>query len=295
KNFCIEAEIEELDDVTMNEDVEANVILEPVKINTPRPSLYLHNETPGGTTYWEPNVDEPYLPLEGKRFDTIEECVEFYSVYAEKGGFEVKKSAQKKTKSGMVRSKYVMCNREGVPKEININTLDPQNNDKQVRNTRYRITGCMARIKVDLDHVSREKLNNGLGATKAHKLVLQLKVELILHQDLRSENAFFKISQNHESRVVTFHDVLRSAMEKAMLEGRSVGLDKNVLIDTLDRRKKETVVQEKDKVSRLQAKLARTKAAAEQERRIAASATEQEDRNSDTAHIVDKEQSNTAS
>ncbi|GJS81757.1 zinc finger, SWIM-type containing protein [Tanacetum coccineum] len=43
------------------------------------------------------------------------------------------------------------------------------------------------------------------------------------------------------------------------------------------------------------AKLARTKAAAEQERRIAASATEQEDRNSDTAHIVDKEQSNTAS
>ncbi|GJU61010.1 hypothetical protein Tco_1238776 [Tanacetum coccineum] len=84
ENLLIEAEIEELDDVTMNEDVEANVILEPVKINTPRPSLYLHNETPGGTTYWEPNVDEPYLPLEGKRFDTIEECVEFYSVYAEK-------------------------------------------------------------------------------------------------------------------------------------------------------------------------------------------------------------------
>nr|GEX96353.1 hypothetical protein [Tanacetum cinerariifolium] len=50
ENLLIEAEIEELDDVTMNEDVEANVNLEPVKINTPRPSLYLHNETPGGTT-----------------------------------------------------------------------------------------------------------------------------------------------------------------------------------------------------------------------------------------------------
>ncbi|GKB16591.1 hypothetical protein Tco_0850514 [Tanacetum coccineum] len=86
ENILIKAEIEELDDVTMNEDVESNVILEPVKINTPRPSLYLHNETPGGTTYWEPNVDEPYLPLERKRFGTIEECVEFYSVYAEKGG-----------------------------------------------------------------------------------------------------------------------------------------------------------------------------------------------------------------
>ncbi|GJX10984.1 FAR1-related sequence 5-like protein [Tanacetum coccineum] len=171
ENLLIEAEIEELDDVTMNEDVEANVILQPVKINTPRPSLYLHNETPGGTTYWEPNVDEPYLPLEGKRFDTIEECVEFYSVYAENGGFEVKKSAQKKTKSGMVRSKYVMCNREGVPKEININTLDPQNNDKQVRNTRYRITGCMARIKVDLDHVSGKYEITKFVAKHNHQLL----------------------------------------------------------------------------------------------------------------------------
>nr|GEV05065.1 hypothetical protein [Tanacetum cinerariifolium] len=84
ENLLIELEIDELDDVTMNEYVEANEILEPVKINTPRPSLYLHNEIPRGTTYWEPNVDEPYLPLEGKRFDMIEECVEFYSVYAEK-------------------------------------------------------------------------------------------------------------------------------------------------------------------------------------------------------------------
>ncbi|GJR13759.1 hypothetical protein Tco_0796411 [Tanacetum coccineum] len=32
ENLFIEAEIEELDDVTMNEDVEANVILEPVSI-----------------------------------------------------------------------------------------------------------------------------------------------------------------------------------------------------------------------------------------------------------------------
>nr|GEZ94959.1 hypothetical protein [Tanacetum cinerariifolium]GEZ94995.1 hypothetical protein [Tanacetum cinerariifolium] len=42
-------------------------------------------------------------------------------------------------------------------------------------------------------------------------------------------------------------------------------------------------------------KLARIEAAAEQERRTAASATEQEERNSDITHIADKEQSNTAS
>nr|GEU58044.1 hypothetical protein [Tanacetum cinerariifolium] len=56
ENLLIEAEIEELDDVTINEEVEGNVNLEP-----------------------------------GKRFDTIEECVDFYSVYAEKG--ETKKDA----------------------------------------------------------------------------------------------------------------------------------------------------------------------------------------------------------
>ncbi|GKB21522.1 hypothetical protein Tco_0855445, partial [Tanacetum coccineum] len=42
-------------------------------------------------------------------------------------------------------------------------------------------------------------------------------------------------------------------------------------------------------------KLARIEAAAEKERRTAASATEQEERNSDTIHIADKKQSNTAS
>ena len=37
-----------------------------------------------------------------------------------------------------------MCNRQGIPKEININTLDPENSDKKVRNTRQRVTGYMA-------------------------------------------------------------------------------------------------------------------------------------------------------
>ncbi|GJR84535.1 zinc finger, SWIM-type containing protein [Tanacetum coccineum] len=177
ENLLIEAEIKELDDFTINEDVEANVILEPVKINTPRPSLYLHNETPRGTTYWEPNVDKPYLPLEGKRFDTIEECVEFYSVYAKKGGFEVKKSAQKKTKSGMVKSKYVMCNRERVPKEISNNTLDPQNSDKQIRNTRYRITGGTQYVHGTSDDFKNHirDVNAFIGESDAQMLINKME------------------------------------------------------------------------------------------------------------------------
>ncbi|GJY50069.1 FAR1-related sequence 5-like protein [Tanacetum coccineum] len=44
--------------------------------------------------------------------------------------------------------------REGVPKDINMKTLDLENSDKQVRNTRHHIMGCKARIKVDLHPVS---------------------------------------------------------------------------------------------------------------------------------------------
>ena len=123
---------------------------------TPRPTLYAHEETPGGSVYWEPVVDDIYLPVEGKKFKTIEEIVEMYNKYAEIAGFEVKKSAQKNTRSGLVKSKYIMCNREGLPKDININTLDLEKSDRKVRNTRQRITGCMARIFITLDPVSGE-------------------------------------------------------------------------------------------------------------------------------------------
>ncbi|GJZ27324.1 FAR1-related sequence 5-like protein [Tanacetum coccineum] len=121
ENNLVDTEIQEVDGLIIDIDEEENLVATIVP-QTPRPSLYLHSETPGGSVYWEPNVESIYLPIEGKVFDMIEECVDFYT--------------------------------EGVPKDININTLDLENSDKQVRNTRHRITGCKARIKVDLHPVS---------------------------------------------------------------------------------------------------------------------------------------------
>ncbi|GJU23163.1 FAR1-related sequence 5-like protein [Tanacetum coccineum] len=124
ENNLVDTEIQEVDGLIVDIDEEENLVAAKGKSQTPRPSLYLHSETPGGSVYWEPNVKSTYLPIEGKVFDTIEECVDFYM--------------------------------EGVPKDININTLDLENSDKQVRNTRHRITGCKARIKVDLHPVSEK-------------------------------------------------------------------------------------------------------------------------------------------
>ncbi|GKC03713.1 FAR1-related sequence 5-like protein [Tanacetum coccineum] len=172
ENNLVDTEIQEVDRLIVDIDEEENLVATTVP-QTPRPSLYLHSETPGGSVYWEPNVESIYLPIDGKVFDTIEECVDFYTFYVEIGGFEVKKSAQKKTKSGLVRSKYVMCNREGVPKDININTLDLENSDKQVRNTRHRITDCKARIKVDLHPVSGKYAITKFVCKHNHQMILK--------------------------------------------------------------------------------------------------------------------------
>ena len=64
-------------------------------MTTPRPTLYAHEETPRGSVTWEPVVDDIYIHVEGKKYNTIEECVGMYNKYAEVAGFEVKKSAQK--------------------------------------------------------------------------------------------------------------------------------------------------------------------------------------------------------
>ena len=64
-----------------------------------------------------------------------------YSNYAEAGGFQIKKAGQKTTKSGIVQLKYIMCNKEGAPRHINIDTLDAKNSDRQKRNTTMHVTG----------------------------------------------------------------------------------------------------------------------------------------------------------
>nr|GEU80200.1 protein FAR1-related sequence 5-like [Tanacetum cinerariifolium] len=172
ENNLVDTEIQELDCLIVDIDEEENLVATTVP-QTPRPSLYLHSETLRGSVYWKPNVESTYLPIEGKVHNTIEKCVDFYTVYAKLKGFEVKKSAQKKTRSGLVKSKYVMCNREGVPKDININTLDPENSDKQVRNTRHRITSCKARIKVDLHYVSENYKITKSVSKHNHQMILK--------------------------------------------------------------------------------------------------------------------------
>ncbi|GJW10301.1 FAR1-related sequence 5-like protein [Tanacetum coccineum] len=141
---------------TVVEDVaDRDTIIEEVRecMRTPRPTLYEQNETPGGSIYWKPHVEGIPIPVKWTYYDTIDEALDMYTKYSEMAGFEVKKGGQRLTKSGAVQHKYLMCNKEGVPKGINIDTLDPEYN-KQKRNTTTHVTGCKARIRLVLDIVS---------------------------------------------------------------------------------------------------------------------------------------------
>ncbi|PWA48617.1 FAR1 DNA binding domain-containing protein [Artemisia annua] len=152
-------------DLPEDEDEDATVKEVHDSMKSPRPTLYEHSETPGGSVYWVPHEDERItVPEEGKSYDTIDEAIEMYSNYAEAGGFQIKKAGQKTTKSRIVTLKYLMCNKEGAPRHVNIDTLDAKHSGKQKRQTTIHVTClkplhvyacCKARIRLELDIVTR--------------------------------------------------------------------------------------------------------------------------------------------
>nr|GEV91023.1 ribonuclease H-like domain-containing protein [Tanacetum cinerariifolium] len=74
-------------------------------MKTPRATLYEQNKTPGGSIYWEPRVQGIAIPVEGTYYDTVDEAIDMYTKYAKMGGFEVKKSRQRLTKSKAIKHK----------------------------------------------------------------------------------------------------------------------------------------------------------------------------------------------
>lgn len=81
-----------------------------------------------------------------------------YENYAEKAGFSVRLSTQNTLKSGIVERKYLVCNKEGLPKGVNKDTMSEETSETQIRTSSISRTGCMARVKFKLnsDHTKYE-------------------------------------------------------------------------------------------------------------------------------------------
>ncbi|GKE32697.1 hypothetical protein Tco_1452019 [Tanacetum coccineum] len=50
------------------------------------------DETPRGSKYWIPNVEDK--PVEGTLFESVQHAYQVYKEYAKKGGFEIKRGGQ---------------------------------------------------------------------------------------------------------------------------------------------------------------------------------------------------------
>ncbi|GJT47631.1 DNA-directed DNA polymerase [Tanacetum coccineum] len=103
-------------------------------------------DTHGRSVFWVPRISASVLPELETVFGNIEECISLYKNYASTTGFAVRLSSQKRLKGGYVKRKYLVCNMEGYPKKICLNTLAPKKDDKQVRTSNYRVCGCKARV-----------------------------------------------------------------------------------------------------------------------------------------------------
>ncbi|GJU32519.1 FAR1-related sequence 5-like protein [Tanacetum coccineum] len=179
-----ENEVESDGDDVLPEVADPDTVMEEVTkcMKTPRATLYEHNETPGGSIYWEPHVQRIPIPVEGTYYDTVDEVIDMYTKYAKMGGFEVKKSGQRLTKSGVVKHKYIMCNREGVRKVLDIvsgryklEQFYPKHNHMLIPKEYKHFTKKQRKMTQAEKIFVVKAATNTIGATRAHNLLSSMK------------------------------------------------------------------------------------------------------------------------
>ncbi|KAK9050668.1 hypothetical protein SSX86_030360, partial [Deinandra increscens subsp. villosa] len=171
--------------------------------------------SPNGTMFWKPDVSDEFKPSLDVVYDTWEDVVKMYRLYAEKAGFTTRLGTAKKTKTDKTIShRHIMCNRASKPLFRSSNTGATSSLIKRRRRTKSKRVNCKACIRVspipgttkfqiyafyeshnhslvEKDNVdlTRKRRNlgfyeqnfihklslNKIGATKAHKLQCAIK------------------------------------------------------------------------------------------------------------------------
>ncbi|KAK9748088.1 hypothetical protein RND81_02G035000 [Saponaria officinalis] len=105
-------------------------------------------------------VESLFTPYIGQLFIDLEEVVQFYKMYALACGFDVRRYTTKKWRDGSVKSKLLVCNRQGFMYAKKLHKVieaegysGPQDGelvvgDKARRKTKVRRIGCQARLRV---------------------------------------------------------------------------------------------------------------------------------------------------
>ncbi|KAK9671879.1 hypothetical protein RND81_12G060900 [Saponaria officinalis] len=108
--------------------------------------------SPKGSEQWTRKVGDECMPRIGKEFSTLEDCIQFYRVYAIACGFDIRKSSQKRFRDGNIRTKLLLCHREGYGESKKLQKMvsmeSAETSQKQEKVTTIRRFGCKAMIKV---------------------------------------------------------------------------------------------------------------------------------------------------
>ncbi|KAK9723953.1 hypothetical protein RND81_05G036800 [Saponaria officinalis] len=108
--------------------------------------------SPKGSQQWTRKVGEECMPRIGKEFSTLKDCIQFYRVYAIACGFDIRKSSQKRFRDGTIRTKLLLCHREGYGESKKLQKMvsmeSAETSQKQEKVTTIRRFGCKAMIKV---------------------------------------------------------------------------------------------------------------------------------------------------
>ncbi|PWA42466.1 FAR1 DNA binding domain-containing protein [Artemisia annua] len=113
-------------------------------------------ELPDGGFNYKPIIGDFDIPKIGNKYGTLDDCIKMYEEYVEKAGFSIRPSTQNCLKSGIVERKYLVCNREGLAKGVNKDTMNEETSDNQIRTSSISRTGCMARVKFKLNESHTE-------------------------------------------------------------------------------------------------------------------------------------------
>ncbi|GJZ91742.1 FAR1-related sequence 5-like protein [Tanacetum coccineum] len=214
--------VEQKNDVESNGDnvlpevADPDTVMEEVTecMRTSRATLYEHNETHGGSIYWEPHLEGIPIPVEGTYYDTIDEALHMYTKYAEMAGFEIKKRGQRLTKSGAYRvenselvamfwaDEVAKCNYKEFGDIVSFDATFNSNNDSSGISCDSSGISCDSSVITSIDN---------------HGKCVTLGSGMLLHEDTKSYtwllNAFMTAFSHEPTMIVTDQD---GAMKRAI-------------------------------------------------------------------------------
>ncbi|XP_023740620.2 protein FAR1-RELATED SEQUENCE 5-like [Lactuca sativa] len=111
-------------------------------------------DLPGGKTkLWKPIVPKDFMPYVDAIYQSLEEAVEMYKLYADKAGFGVRLNTVTRFGDKTIKKRYVVCNKMGKIPNRSTDTLDPEGSGRNKRNSNFKITDCKALIKFERLHM----------------------------------------------------------------------------------------------------------------------------------------------